>query len=147
MLIKQSIYLKFLISDTNVLFSLLNGESFDYIGSSRLVYDLEGGKLHVMGSKVLKLSDIEYVIELGQLGGNKLYLHTNNLQNSSLIKSLESQLSATVAQDSYPPASIQSFLKVNSSMKTVVIANHGKQFVNKYYNGIWDDAAGLGYSL
>ena len=27
----------------NVLFALLNGEAFDYIGSSRMVYDMENG--------------------------------------------------------------------------------------------------------
>ena len=30
-------------SKKNVLFALLNGEAFDYIGSSRMVYDMEKG--------------------------------------------------------------------------------------------------------
>lgn len=133
-------------SDTNVVFSLLNGEAFDYIGSSRLVYDLQEGSFRSLGRQLLKFNQISSVIELGQLGEGKLYLHSNNFKNSSVINNLQTSLNADVIENSVPPASIQSFLKANSNLPAVVLANHGKTFVNEYYNSLLDDADGLSYS-
>lgn len=134
------------ISDTNVVFSLLNGESMDYIGSSRLVYDLKEGNFRSLGGRLLKFDQISSVIELGQLGEGPIYLHASNSQDSPLVANLQKRLSAELLVNSVPPASIQTFLKANSSLPAVVIANHGKAFVNKYYNSLLDDAEGLGYT-
>lgn len=128
------------------MFSLLNGEAFDYIGSSRLVYDLKEGSFRSLGGKLLKLDQISSVIEIGQLGEGPLYLHSNNFKDSPIITNLKTSLNATILDNSVPPASIQSFLKANSSLPAVVVANHGKIFVNRYYNSLLDDADGLSYS-
>jgi nicastrin len=125
----------------------LNGESLDYIGSSRLVYDLKEGNFRALGGKLLKFDQIDSVIELGQLGNGPLYLHANNFNTAnSLLNNLQSKLNARLLENSIPPASIQSFLKENSSLPVVVIANHGTEFLNKYYNSLLDDAEGLGYT-
>lgn len=137
----------YFISDTNIVFSLLNGESMDYIGSSRLVYDMKNGDFRSLGGRTLKFEQISLVIELGQLGDGHIYMHTNNSVNNPTVVNLQKLLNkATVLNNSVPPASVQSFLKVNSSLPTVVIANHGENFINRFYNGLLDDAEGLGYS-
>ena len=62
------------ISNTNVVFSLLNGEAMDYIGSSRLVYDLNEGNFRSLGGRLLKFEQISSVIEIGQVGEGELYM-------------------------------------------------------------------------
>ena len=99
-----------------------------------------------MRDKVLKFSDITSVIEIGQLGGKEVFLHANNFMNNTLIENLSKNLPAKLLPDSAPPTSIQSFLKENSQLPTLVIANHEYSFINKYYNSILDDAKRLGYS-
>ncbi|XP_074109466.1 nicastrin [Cotesia typhae] len=134
------------VNHTNVLFSLLNGESFDYIGSSRFVYDLKEGNFNALGGKNLKFDKIQTVIELGQLGNDQLYLHANNHENNDVIINLKKSLDLenTTLSNSVPPASIQSFLAENRNLTAVVLATHGEQFTNKYYGGILDNAETLG---
>lgn len=131
---------------TNVLFSLLNGEAFDYIGSSRFVYDLKEGKFNALAGKNLKLDQINTIIELGQLGGNDLYLHANNYEKNDLIIQLQQTLSLNdrTLVNSVPPASIQSFLAFKPNVTAVVLADHGEQFTNKYYGGILDNPETIG---
>ncbi|XP_012263929.2 nicastrin isoform X2 [Athalia rosae] len=133
------------VGKTNVIFSLLNGESFDYIGSSRLVYDLKEGNFNAIGGKILRLDQIRTVIELGQLGVGDIYFHSTNFENDTLVNSLRAVLSAKILKGSLPPASIQSFLNGNPNISATVIANHGEQFTNKYYNSILDDKLNLNF--
>nr|XP_050847580.1 nicastrin [Vespula vulgaris] len=142
-LITTATYLNYLnptVNNTNVVFSLLNGEVFDYIGSSRLVYDLKTGNFDALGGINLKFDEIVKVIELGQLSEGNLYMHINNNDNDQIIRQLTKDLPAKVLNDSVPPTSVQSFLKTNPNLTTVVIANHPKQFINKYYNSVLDIA-------
>ncbi|XP_003493554.1 nicastrin isoform X3 [Bombus impatiens] len=134
------------VENTNVVFSLLNGEAFDYIGSSRFIYDLKEGNFNALGGVNLKFDDIKTVIEFGQLTKGKLFLHSNNAQNDEMIKKIQVALNATVLEDSVPPTSIQSFLKEKPDLTAVVISDHGQQFKNKYYNGILDDAESLSFN-
>ena len=80
----------------NILFLLLQGESFDNIGSSRLVYDMqngafpfdlakakEEGRLLENGTQpLLDMSKVKFWIELGQLAptGAGLFVHTKGEQ-------------------------------------------------------------------
>lgn len=125
------------------MFSLLNGEAFDYIGSSRLIYDLKEDNFSALGGVKLKFDDIKTVIEFGQLSKGNLYLHSNNGKNSIIMNHLQKALNATVIEDNIPPTSIQSFLKEKRNLTAVVISNHDEKFKNKYYNGILDDAKNL----
>ena len=120
---------------------MLNGEAFDYIGSSRLAYDLKAGSFNAIGGKNLGIDKITAVIELGQLGGQELYLHANNDKNNPLIDALKKtfELNNFTLDNSVPPASIQSFLSVKSNLTAVVLATHGEQFTNKYYHSLLDD--------
>ncbi|XP_031827543.1 nicastrin isoform X1 [Nomia melanderi] len=132
-----------IINKTNVVFSLLNGEAFDYIGSSRLIYDLKEDNFSALGGIKLKFDDIKSVIEFGQLSNGNLYLHSNNAKNNIMMNNLQKALNATVIEDSIPPTSIQSFLKEKRNLTAIVISNHDEKFKNKYYNGILDDAKNL----
>ncbi|XP_077270743.1 nicastrin [Temnothorax americanus] len=140
------------VNNTNVVFSLLNGEAFDYIGSSRMVYDLKQNNFNALGGINLKLDDIQTVIEFGQLGKGDIFLHSNG--NDDIIKRLQRALngyrwltgySATVINGSVPPTSVQSFLEAKPNLTTIVITNHERQFKNRYYNGILDDAESLSF--
>lgn len=130
-------------SETNVVFALLNGEAFDYIGSSRLVYDLELGRFDSLGGKKLTLDQIQTVIELGQVGDGDVYLHSSNSDSDPLINGLKESLSAQILKDSLPPASIHRFLTANPNISATVIANHRTEFTNRFYNGILDDEKSL----
>lgn len=138
--------MSFFFSDTNVVFALLNGEAFDYIGSSRLIYDLKEGNFNALGGVNLKFDDIKSVIEFGQLTKGKLYVHSNNAQNDEIINKISTVLHADVMENSVPPTSIQSFLEEKPNLTAIVISNHGKQFENKYYNGILDNAESLNFN-
>ncbi|KAK2580063.1 hypothetical protein KPH14_012347 [Odynerus spinipes] len=134
------------VDRTNVVFTLLNGEAFDYIGSSRLVYDLKEGNFNALGGVNLMLSEITTVIELGQLSKGDLFLHVSNNKNNQMISKLREVLNATILDNSVPPTSIQSFLKTEPNLTTVVITNYNDQFINKYYNSILDDARSLHFN-
>lgn len=98
----------------NVYLVLFNGEAFDYIGSSRLVYDMTKGKLvlrckgklsnaiskgtfprplnesNPSQSPLLSLEHIKYWIELGSLAPHSessVYLHTDPLSGRDTVTS------------------------------------------------------------
>lgn len=145
-LLATAYYLNFLnatVDKTNVVFSLLNGEAFDYIGSSRMVYDLKKNNFNALGGVTLKFDDIQSVIEFGQLGKGEIFLHSNGKDDT--INRLRDALNASVIDGSIPPTSVQSFLETKPNLTTIVISNHGKQFKNRYYNGILDDAESLDF--
>ncbi|XP_018317133.1 nicastrin [Mycetomoellerius zeteki] len=131
------------VDKTNVVFSLLNGEAFDYIGSSRMVYDLKHNNFNALGGINLKFDDILSVIEFGQLGPGKIFLHSNG--EDDMITRLGNALKAKIKYGSVPPTSVQSFLEAKPNLTTVVISNHEEQFKNRYYNSILDDAESLGF--
>lgn len=54
--------------DNNILFTLFNGEAFDYIGSQRVAYDLNRGVWP--DHAPLTLDDIQLHVEVGQIGGS-----------------------------------------------------------------------------
>lgn len=135
-----------IVNKTNVIFSLLNGEAFDYIGSSRLIYDLKEGNFNVLGGVNLSLHDIKGVIEFGQLGKESIYLHTSNTEDEKMVDQLKTALNAKIQPDSVPPTSAQSFLREMPDLSCIVVSNHPDQFVNRYYNGILDDSENVEFS-
>lgn len=51
-----------------MLWTLFNGEAFDYIGSQRIAYDIKNGEWPA--SAPLTVDDIRLHVELGQIGGS-----------------------------------------------------------------------------
>lgn len=60
----------FFSSDRNVLWTLFNGEAFDYIGSQKVAYDISRGAWPSVSP--LAPTDIPLHLELGQIGGSLL---------------------------------------------------------------------------
>lgn len=108
-----------------------------------MVYDMQQNNFNALGGTNLKFESIQSVIEFGQLGKGEIFLHSNG--KADVINRLQQALNATILDDSIPPTSVQSFLKVKSDLTAVVISNHGSQFKNRYYNGILDDAESLSF--
>ncbi|XP_054168906.1 nicastrin-like, partial [Oppia nitens] len=158
-----------------VVFAIFDGESLDYIGSSRTVYDMSlnnnniDSKLDSNSIFGLRSKQLSHFIELSQLAMHStnnnsnnttadpkqtIYIHKNvystddGLMNQliDLIKSNADQLDDMVVESvidgqPLPPSSLQSFLKQNlsSSLVGVVLANHQREYSNKFYNSIYDD--------
>lgn len=141
-------YYILLFLETNVIFSLLNGEAFDYIGSSRMVYDLKQNNFNALGGINLNIDNIKSVIEFGQLDREEIFLHSNG-EDGDMINHLQNALNVSdrnVIAGSVPPTSVQSFLEAKPNLTAVVISSHGVQFKNRYYNGILDDEENLGFN-
>lgn len=134
---------------------LFNGETYDYIGSQRLVFDMQNGEFPLKpdpsikyNMPLIRLEDIALFIELGQLSkANSLYIHAEKSENllpfvNRLNRHNFTQLKSSEA---IPPASLQSFLKARPNMSGLVIADHGDEFANRFYNSIYDNASSIGY--
>ncbi|XP_036374870.1 nicastrin [Megalops cyprinoides] len=137
----------------NILYTFFQGETFDYIGSSRMVYDMENGKF------VIDLDNIHSLLEIGQVGlrsGSRLWLHSDPVsrrRNSSvdaevekLVSNLQSVakiLSLSLAEPNVsqplPPSSFQRFLRARP-IPGVVLADHQSAFNNRYYESVYDTA-------
>ncbi|XP_071273487.1 nicastrin [Agelaius tricolor] len=140
----------------NVLFVFFQGETFDYIGSSRLVFDMEQEKFPV------GLENIGAFLELGQVSlrnNSMLWMHTDPVSRRN--QSVESQVQALLAalrgsgsgsgvslqepgvSQPLPPSSFQRFLR-SRSIPGVVLSDHRAQFHNRYFQSIYDTAESIG---
>ncbi|XP_022111578.1 nicastrin-like [Acanthaster planci] len=148
---------------TDIMFVFFQGESYDYIGSSRMVYDMRNGSFPYTpdASKTqpafVKLEDIGYFLELKQLAlvkNGTVYAHidpityedsSTKIQVDHLLESLQDSSSGTnitIKKPSnlqpVPPASFQQFLRSGVKVPGIVLADHEKQYRNKYYNSRFD---------
>ncbi|NWJ06278.1 NICA protein, partial [Crypturellus undulatus] len=131
----------------NVMFTFFQGETFDYIGSSRMVYDMEKDKFP------LRLNNIHSFIELNQVAlrnNSVLWMHTDPVsrKNESIQGQIESLLEilsnssagANVAlqevgySQPLPPSSFQRFLRAQH-IPGVVLTDHRAAFHNRYLSG------------
>uniref|UniRef100_A0A3B3CTH1 Nicastrin n=1 Tax=Oryzias melastigma TaxID=30732 RepID=A0A3B3CTH1_ORYME len=135
-----------------ILYTFFNGETFDYIGSSRMVYDMAKNDFTV------DLDNIHSILEVGQVAlgpDSRLWLHSDPVskRNSSVnveVQTLVSNLQAAAAglnlslgepnvTQPLPPSSFQRFL-LERPIPGVVIENHQTSFTNKYYQSMFDNA-------
>ncbi|OQR73534.1 nicastrin-like [Tropilaelaps mercedesae] len=137
--------------EKNILFALFNGEAFDYIGSSRFVYDLYKGKANYN----LTVNSISSLIEFNQLipqvaDNPTWYSHVDSQQyedsnktkekfDAILNELKEGKTIIPMINDTLPPSSAYSFLRTLTGLPSVVITNHKDRYVNPYYNSIFDD--------
>ncbi|NWX31747.1 NICA protein, partial [Notiomystis cincta] len=140
----------------NVVFAFFQGETFDYIGSSRMVFDMEQEKFP------LRLENIGAFLELGQVSlrnDSVLWMHTDPIsrQNESVelqVQDVLSQLRAASlgsglslqepsSSQPLPPSSFQRFLRARK-IPGVVLSDHQAAFRNRYFQSIYDTAENIG---
>ncbi|XP_068819460.1 nicastrin isoform X4 [Capricornis sumatraensis] len=145
----------FLLEDENET-NVIKQETFDYIGSSRMVYDMEKGSFPV------QLENIDSFVELGQVAlrnSLELWMHTDPMsqKNETVLNQVEALLS-TLEQSGaavptvvlrrlnqsqpLPPSSLQRFLRARN-ISGVVLADHSDSFHNLYYQSIYDTAESI----
>uniref|UniRef100_A0A673A9J9 Nicastrin n=1 Tax=Sphaeramia orbicularis TaxID=375764 RepID=A0A673A9J9_9TELE len=132
-----------------ILYTFFQGETFDYIGSSRMVYDMENNQFAV------DLDNVHSVLEVGQVGlrsDSQLWLHSDPVsrRNSSVNDEVASKdLNVTVnqpqASQPLPPSSFQRFLRARP-IPGIVIEDHQSVFTNRYYESMYDNAEYLNIS-
>ncbi|XP_060534306.1 nicastrin isoform X2 [Cylas formicarius] len=157
-LLKQMLPSRFENVKKNVLFVFLNGESYDYIGSQRLLYDMESGSFpnDEPDNNVLpkiRPENVSLFIELSQLGmGSKTYVHYLSRTNSKVTKFINSLGSNNMASvpvvsvpDSLPPSSLHTFLTNDAIKSGLLVTNHQKEYRNHYYNSLYDNASNILY--
>lgn len=161
-------------TEKNVLFVIFQGETWGYIGSSRMVWDMEKGQFPFKPQKdmsdqiaQLNFTHINSIIELSQVGlgvtgdVNNLFLHTDPISNvdpdilsgtNVVMESLQRAAGGSdfvkmeAAGDApLPPASLQSFLK-KVNISGVVITDHKEEFMNEFYESIFDNYHNVNYS-
>ncbi|XP_019739314.1 nicastrin [Hippocampus comes] len=135
-----------------ILYAFFQGETFDYIGSSRMVYDMENGQF------LVDLDNIHSVLEVGQVGmraNSRLWLHSDPVsrRNGSIdeeVKTLVENIRSAVmtlnvsasepnVSQPLPPSSFQRFLR-SRPIPGVVIADHESSFSNRFYESMYDNA-------
>uniref|UniRef100_A0A8C6SV38 Nicastrin n=1 Tax=Neogobius melanostomus TaxID=47308 RepID=A0A8C6SV38_9GOBI len=142
-----------------ILYAFFEGETFDYIGSSRMVYDMRNGQF------VVDLDNVHSVVEVGQVGiraeNSQIWLHSDPVsrRNSSVdeeVKKLivnfqaaavNTNVSVQEPQESQPlpPASFQRFLR-ERPLPGIVIQDHASTFTNRYYESMFDNPENLNMS-
>ncbi|XP_071346885.1 nicastrin [Trachinotus anak] len=138
-----------------ILYTFFQGEAFDYIGSSRMVYDMENSQF------VVDLDNVHSVLEIGQVGlrnDSKLWLHTDPVsrRNSSVNKEVEeliqnlnsaaTGLNVTAEEPGFsqplPPSSFQRFLRARP-IPGVVLEDHQSTYINRFYESMYDNGENL----
>ncbi|XP_071515455.1 nicastrin [Panulirus ornatus] len=163
-------------NDKNILFVIYQGETWGYIGSSRMVWNMEKGEFpfrpqvdEVDQMSQVNFTHIDYFIELAQIGlgltstDSQLYLHTDPISNAdpdiradtdkllSLFE-MSANTSGSVRFERVnesaplPPASFQSFLK-RVNLSGVVITDHKEDYKNPFYESIFDDHQNVNYMV
>uniref|UniRef100_A0A8D1PQA8 Nicastrin n=1 Tax=Sus scrofa TaxID=9823 RepID=A0A8D1PQA8_PIG len=117
----------------NVMFVFFQGETFDYIGSSRMVYDMEKGKFPV------QLENIDSFVELGQVEELLTTLEKSGAGVPTVVLRRPNQTQPL------PPSSLQRFLRARN-ISGVVLADHSTVFHNHYYQSVYDTAENINVS-
>uniref|UniRef100_UPI00358FE7AE nicastrin n=1 Tax=Myxine glutinosa TaxID=7769 RepID=UPI00358FE7AE len=135
--------------EKNIAFTFFQGEAFDYIGSSRLVFDM------LQNRSFFTLDEVDSVLEIGQVfrPAGDLWAHTDPISNmdssvkngtEELVKLL-SRAGLNVQRDEtlrLPPASLQQFLKYRN-LSGVLLSDYHNAFRNKYYQSVLDTVSNL----
>uniref|UniRef100_UPI0037E7ED1C nicastrin n=1 Tax=Semicossyphus pulcher TaxID=241346 RepID=UPI0037E7ED1C len=141
-----------------ILYTFFQGETFDYIGSSRMVYDMQNNQFTV------DLDNVHSVVEVGQVGlraDSKLWLHSDPVsrKNGSVseevqklidnLRSAATGLNVSVEEPNVsqplPPSSFQRFLRARP-IPGVVIEDHQSAFTSRFYESMYDNAEYLNIS-
>ncbi|CAI5438525.1 unnamed protein product [Caenorhabditis angaria] len=146
-------------SNKYLMFSTFNGESFDYIGSSATVHLMRNSEfplpiLNITQLRNINLQQIEYVVEVQQLGSSKnkkLYAHVDKKRYSNKKEEIDGilkRIRESLVQDGYtinmsienvtPPSSWHSFAKFDENVQNLVIAPFDETYEYGRFNSMLD---------
>lgn len=142
----------------NILFVIFNGESYDYIGSQRFVYDLERKDFPSESTFTTPITfdNIEFVLDLGTFDEmSDIKLHS--LSEFPKAKTILTKLRHYATTPKYdfninfesaigyqmPPTSAQSFLRKNISFPAAILNAPPS---NHFYHSVYDDGVNLKYN-
>ncbi|XP_034127981.1 nicastrin isoform X1 [Drosophila guanche] len=142
----------------NVLFVTFNGESYDYIGSQRFVYDVERFAFPKASAHraPITFDNIEFMLDIGTLDDiANIKLHA--LSGTPLVQKLLQQLNSYAQSPRYgfnlniqsemsyhiPPTSAQSFLRRDPRFPALIL---NAKPANKYYHSIYDDVDNVAFT-
>lgn len=143
------------LPNRNILFLLFNGESYDYIGSQRIVYDMKRGDFPSSShmTNPITIENIELFIDIGALDDlNSLTLyHASEFDNVKLFKQRFDKYNekfnlnistVTKLTTNLPPTSSQSFLRENITFPAIIINSNA---TNHFYHSVYDDLRNIQY--
>eukprot|EP00127_Corallochytrium_limacisporum_P003088 Clim_evm17s146 gene=Clim_evmTU17s146 len=147
-------------SDKNIMFAFLHGESWDYIGSSRMVTalindgDFPEGQVNGQDVDAITINDIERVVELRQMHDRgTYYVHSLNETSRTAFSTTPPGASTDITVDAasatpnqLPPSSSQMFRRLAPTTDTIVFANHDQVFTNPFFWSQFDDDVNIGTS-
>ncbi|XP_016981949.2 nicastrin isoform X1 [Drosophila rhopaloa] len=158
-LLRQLLPLQSSLPDSlrNVLFVTFNGESYDYIGSQRFVYDMENLVFPPKStqSPPIAFDNIDFMLDIGTLDDiANIKLHA--LTGTTLAQKILEQLNNYAKSPRYgfnlniqsemsphlPPTSAQSFLRRDQKFPALIL---NARPTNKYYHSIYDDMDNVGF--
>ncbi|KAL0867225.1 hypothetical protein Bca101_046343 [Brassica carinata] len=145
-----------------LVFLVLTGETWGYLGSRRFLHELD---LHSDAVAGLTDTPIETVLEIGSVGKglsggiNTFFAHETRVSSATNM-TLDA---LKIAQDSFasknikivsadktnpgiPPSSMMAFMKKNPQTSAVVLEDFDTKFVNKFYHSHLDDLSNINSS-
>ncbi|KRZ94015.1 Nicastrin, partial [Trichinella sp. T8] len=144
-------------NDRQLLLALFAGESFDYIGSSRMVWEMMHNNFPAIDSSIhsealATLSNLGFLLEVGDLtySNDSLYMHIDPRSYQKYgsvkekidmtVKALKEHSSSIqfISDKPLPPSSLHSFLKEDDSIPAIAITGYGSSFTNRFYNSFLD---------
>lgn len=145
-----------------LVFVVFTGEAWGYLGSRRLLEELD---MHSDAVHGLSHSLVETVIEIGSVGkglsqgAKNFFAHAegdSSATNQTMValkRAQESLLSenikiaaASASNPGIPPSSLMTFLKKNPGISGVVLEDFDSVFVNKFYHSHLDDLSNVNSS-
>jgi nicastrin len=133
-----------------ILYSFFHGESWDYIGSSRMVYDMERNNFpENFGPKFSHDSIMDYLelTNVGLFDNERPVTYYHNKTSSVLLSRLvaissETHTGMTLAPSDrvdLPVASLQRFLRRNSAFSGAILSDFNEEFRSKFYGSRYDN--------
>lgn len=143
-----------------LVFLVLTGESFGYLGSRQFLAQLKSDSNFVMGLNATSIYQVLEVGSIGQAYDSTFYVHkqasaatTPTLQILNALKaaavSLKDSTSkpqvkpASPSNPGIPPSSLMSFVHKDPTTAGVVLEEFDTIFKNKFYHSQYDDASNI----
>jgi nicastrin len=140
----------------NVLFVLFNGESYDYIGSQRFVYDLKNGNFpdNNTATNAITMDSIDFMIDLGTMDdlNSLIVYHAKELPTTTKLVNFLKKYNKEhdfkidleqIPSQNLPPVSAQSFLRENITFPAAILTSTPN---NHFYHSIYDYMKNINYT-